>query len=60
LDDTGSCTVSQGVFDLMNIGWTGPPEYDIVGAVDKPPALQIGVDRVEQDYQHRQLRIGRR
>jgi hypothetical protein len=44
----------------MNIGWTGPPEYDIVGAVDKPPALQIGVDRVEQDYQHRQLRIGRR
>lgn len=57
LDDTGSCTVSTGVFDDMRNGWTGPPEFDVVGEVKDPPPLSLNGDpRDKQDQASRALR----
>ncbi len=55
LDDTGSATVSQGVYDDMATGWTGEPEYDVVSEVEKPPPVSMNGDRTESDYNGRKI-----
>jgi hypothetical protein len=60
LDDSGSAIISRGVFDAMSTRWTGPPEYDVVGEVGKPPPLKIGKGakpREAQDQEARKVTI---
>ncbi|HEU4864645.1 MAG TPA: hypothetical protein VFT76_00230 [Actinomycetota bacterium] len=63
LDDSGSVIVSRGVFDAMRTEWSGPPEYDVVGEVAKPPPLAIGKNapvREAQDQSARKITFHRK
>jgi hypothetical protein len=58
LDDTGACLVSTGV--LEDLKSAGMPQLDIVGEVNKPPTLRLGMSREKQDQEARRLVIVRR
>lgn len=53
LDDAGTCIVSQGVLDDLQLA--GMPDLDILGEVANPPALTLNGGRAGQDQANRKI-----